>query len=211
MKAMKKRLSMLYLVVAAGVALTACSGPSSPQATAPAADLPSTVPAEGAASTPLPAAPVAQVGQQVANLGAVLTVSSVTAAKSIPLNESNYRPGSGYEKYTDTPAGDGAKYVVVVTRVTNNAKTSMDLTCSLPIATKLLDNQGRQYDSIDDLYKIKNNPECNKSLQPGFADDMTWIYRVPETATITAWSFQDTTDFSTLNSNQPSFVQVAVS
>ena len=105
-------------------------------------------------------------------------------------------PGSGYEKYTETPAGDDAKFVVVQTHVVNNAKTSLDLTCSFPVSTKLVDDQERQFDPIDDLYKLEGNPECNDQLQPGFESDMTWVYRVPSTANVVGWAFQDFTDFA---------------
>ena len=82
------------------------------------------------------------------------------------------------------------------THVVNNAKTSLDLTCSLPVNTKLVDDQERQFDPIDDLYKLKGNPECNDQLQPGFESDMTWLYRVPSTANVVGWAFQDLTDFA---------------
>ena len=71
----------------------------------------------------------------------------------------------------------------------------MDLTCSLPIITVLIDDQNRNFDPIEGLYKVKDNPECNASLQPGFAEDMTWVYRVPTNTHVLGWAFEDTTDF----------------
>lgn len=137
-----------------------------------------------------------EVGKTVVNGGIAITVKGARTVDSIQLNESNFRPGSGYEKYTKTPAGAGAKYVVVETHVANNAKTSIDLTCSLPVKTALIDAQQRNFDPIDDLYKLKGNPECNDQLQPGFESDMTWAYRVPATASVLGWVFQDITDLS---------------
>ena len=131
----------------------------------------------------------------MSNGGITLTVNAARIATTVDMNESNYRPGSGNETYTTTPAGDGAKFVVQ-THVVNNAKTSLDLTCSLPVNTKLVDDQERQFDPIDDLYKLKGNPECNDQLQPGFESDMTWLYRVPSTANVVGWAFQDLTDFA---------------
>lgn len=177
--------------------------------TAPTTTVTVTVPAAQADSPSSASAPApAEVGQTVRNLGATIEVESVKEATKIELNESSYRPGSGYESYTSTPAGPNAKFVIVTTHVTNDSSTSFDLTCSLPISTKLVDAQNRQFDSIDDLYKIKNNPECNKSLQPGFDDDMTWIYRVPASAQITTWEFEDASDMSTIGSNEPTAVAV---
>nr|WP_052477712.1 hypothetical protein [Kibdelosporangium sp. MJ126-NF4]CEL13444.1 hypothetical protein [Kibdelosporangium sp. MJ126-NF4]CTQ99133.1 hypothetical protein [Kibdelosporangium sp. MJ126-NF4] len=97
------------------------------------------------------------------------------------------------------------------THIVNNAKLSMDLTCSLPINTRLVDDQSRQFNSIEDLYKIKGNPECNKQLQPGFEADMTWIYEVPTSATIVTWGFEELTDPSTIGTNQPTTVPVQLS
>jgi hypothetical protein len=88
----------------------------------------------------------------------------------------------------------GAEYVAVVVHVTNNAQVSMDLTCGYPIATKLVNDQNQQYDTIDDLYKLKGNPECNKNLQPGFQGDMIYVYQVPAGSSIVGWGFADATD-----------------
>jgi hypothetical protein len=140
--------------------------------------------------------PSASVGQTVNNRGITVTVTEARAVDSVLMNESNFRPGSGYEKYTKTMPKAGGRFVSVTAHVVNNAKVSLDLTCSLPINTKLVDSQQRNFDAIDDLYKIKGNPECNDQLQPGFEADMTWVYLVTQTATVIGWGFQDTTDFS---------------
>lgn len=84
----------------------------------------------------------------------------------------------------------------MTTHVVNNAKVSLDLTCSLPVQTKLVDVQQRNFDAIDDLYKLKGNPECNDQLQPGFEADMTWVYLVPKNASVVGWGFRDLTDLS---------------
>jgi hypothetical protein len=142
------------------------------------------------------AAPSAQVGQTVTKGGITLTVKDARGVETIQMNESNFRPGSGYEKYTKTTPKEGGRFVMVTTHVVNNAKVSLDLTCSLPLMTKLIDAQQRNFDAIDDLYKLKGNPECNDQLQPGFEADMTWVYLVPKTATVVGWGFRDTTDLS---------------
>lgn len=151
-------------------------------------------------------APVDQVGGTFRNLGATVTVESVQETPSIELNESGFRPGSGYESFTRTDAGPGAKYVVVRTRVTNDSTTSFDLTCSLPVSTKMLDARGRQFDAIDSLYQLRDNPECNDGLQPGFGAPMTWAYRLPADAVVTGWSFEEVTNFT--GSGRPTVVAV---
>jgi hypothetical protein len=181
------------LTALAAVVISACGAPPAPTVT---------VQVETSAPSPSPTPEPRSVGEQVSNGGITLTVKAARTASSIDLNESNYRPGSGFEKYTKTPAGDGAKFVVVETHVVNNAKTSLDLTCSLPVNTKLVDAQERQFDAIDSLYKLNGNPECNDQLQPGFESDMTWVYRVPSTANIIGWAFQDFTEFASASPSQ---------
>ena len=170
-------------------------------------------PSSGAAPGPSPTestspAPANQVGGTFRNLGATVTVESVERVSSIELNESNYQPGSGYETYTDTTAGEGAAYVKVETRVTNDGSRSYDLTCSLPINTRLIDEQERLFDPIDDLYKVRDNPECNDELQPGFSADMTWVYRIPQDSRATAWAFMDISDPGSVGRGQSTRVNV---
>jgi hypothetical protein len=57
-------------------------------------------------------------------------------------------------------------------------------------------------------YKIKGNPECNDRLQPGFESDMTWIYRVPTTANVVGWAFQDFTEFASAPPSQWAVVRL---
>ncbi|MGY0491786.1 hypothetical protein [Streptomyces sp. WG-D5] len=121
----------------------------------------------------------AKIGEQARNGGAVVKVTKVTEADSIAL--------AGARK----SAGADAKYVVLKTVVNNKGKSSMDLTCSLPIVNALIDGQGRRFDTIDDLYDVAGNPECNAQLQPGFDDEMQFVYRVPKDAVVTAWEFSE--------------------
>ncbi|MGW0738248.1 DUF4352 domain-containing protein [Streptomyces sp. NPDC002851] len=121
-----------------------------------------------------------KVGEEARNGGAVVTIAKVRQADAITTVE------GGQQK-----AGNGAKYVILETVVFNDAKQSMDLTCSLPIANALLDDQGRRYDTIEELDEVKGNPECNDQLQPGFKDRMQFVYRVPEGVKATAWEFAE--------------------
>lgn len=128
------------------------------------------------------------VGKSFTSDGAVVKILSARAARTIDLDPNQSDSGSSLRPRK------GAKFVVIRTRATNNTKESMDLTCSLPISEQLVDDAGRKFDAIEDLYEIKGNPECNESLQPGFADEMTWAYEVPTGATITSWIFVDMSD-----------------
>lgn len=144
---------------------------------------------------------VGEVGQTVTNRGVTLTVTGAQVTEVIELNKSNYAPGSGYETYTPTPPDAGGKFIVVQTHIVNNAQVSMDLTCSYPIATVLVDVQDRQFDPIDSLHELRGNPECNDQLQPGFEADMTYVYMVPASAEIAGFAFADVTDFSNPNND----------
>jgi hypothetical protein len=150
------------------------------------------------------------LGQTFRHLGIAITLIDVKCSLSVPLNNSNYRAGSRYETYEETQAGDGAKYVTLVTRVLNDSKVSIDLTCSYPIGNHLVDDRDRKFDSIGELYKVRGNPECNTNLQPGFESDMTWIYRVPLSATIVAFDFEDLTDFARCGLEKPTRIALAV-
>jgi hypothetical protein len=120
-----------------------------------------------------------KVGEVARNGGAVVKVTKMVEADSITF--------AGAHK----SAGHDAKYVILKTVVSNEGKASMDLTCSLPIVNALIDDQGRRFDTIEDLYDVAGNPECNAQLQPGFDDQMQFVYRVPKDAVVTTWEFSE--------------------
>lgn len=73
----------------------------------------------------------------------------------------------------------------------------MDLTCSLPIDTRFLDTRGCEFDAIEALHDLKGNPESNTgAIQPEESADMTWVYRIPGSATPGKWVFVDLGDGS---------------
>jgi hypothetical protein len=209
-KTVRRRLP--WVVVGAVVALLVVIGlvngrqdPAAPSA-APA---PAAIPSAAPVAPTLPAEePPAEVGQVVSNGGITLTVTGARVVESVEMNESGFRPGSGYETYTATQPQQGAKFVMIQTRIFNSGKSSIDLTCSRPVDTKLIDALDREFDPIDDLYKIKGNPECNYHLQPGFEAEMTYVHLVPETATIAAWSFEDIAEPA--DTSHPTLVRVEV-
>jgi hypothetical protein len=192
------RLSGVTVIIGSTLAACGPGTPASPPA-APSTSAAATTPSEAApifTQTPDTSTPTQQTPTQLpATLtqgGAEVTVKSAGLADTISVNESGFRPGSTYAKYTKRPAGEGYKFFVVTTSVTNNGSHSMDLTCALPIATLFKDTQAREFDSIEDLYKIEGNPECNTgAIQPEQSTAMTWVYRIPISATPGQWGFAD--------------------
>lgn len=128
-----------------------------------------------------------------------MTVTKVTWADNIKQTD----PG----ETATVKAGDGAVFIVLDTVVRNETKASMDLTCGYPVANSLIDDQGRRYDAIKDLFKLQGNPECNDQLQPGFKNGMQYVYRVPAGARIVSWKFQEV-DFSAAEEAAAGLVQV---
>ncbi|MCC3651686.1 hypothetical protein LIX60_09445 [Streptomyces sp. S07_1.15] len=120
-----------------------------------------------------------KVGEEARNGGAVVKVTKVVETDAITF--------AGAHK----SAGPDAKYVIINTVVSNDGEASMDLTCSLPIVNALIDDQDRHFDTIEDLYDVAGNPECNVQLQPGFDDKMQFVYRVPKDAVVTTWEFSE--------------------
>ncbi|NUK26003.1 hypothetical protein [Streptomyces lunaelactis] len=167
-----------------GGSIIASSSDSSDAAPAPTVTVTTTAAAEVAAeqedATPTPTQDTDfKVGEQARNGGAVVRISKVVESDTITL--------AGAQK----AAGSDAKYVTLKTTVSNEGKSSMDLTCSLPIVNALIDDRGRRFDSIEDLYDVAGNPECNAQLQPGFKDEMLFVYRVPKDAKIALWEFEE--------------------
>lgn len=135
-------------------------------------------------STQPPAAPDAvDVGVKTTSGGIDIVVNSFA---TVP----NYTTLYNQDEETVQPR-QGAKFVRVETTVVNNRKGGIDLTCSYPVAAKVVDINEREFDPVDDLYKLPGNPGCNDQLQPGFDSQMTWIYEVPASADILAFGFQD--------------------
>lgn len=119
------------------------------------------------------------VGDTISSGGATLTLLSFGQVPSVRVNESNYLQGSGYESYTDHAPDAGSALYQLMATVKNDGKSAMDLTCSLGVDIQLLSSQNEKYDPIDDLYKVKGNPECNHFMQPGYSENMTWVFQAP--------------------------------
>ncbi|MDK6906642.1 hypothetical protein ACYATL_06550 [Actinotignum timonense] len=85
----------------------------------------------------------------------------------------------------------GGKFFLAKAKVENVGKTSMDLTCSLPVKIKAFSAKSQEFDQVDELYKIAGNPECNDLMQPGFAKEITYAFMVPSDAEIIGVFFTD--------------------
>lgn len=181
-------------VAALSIGLAACSSgktvdASSSNGTISAAATPSALAPTTTSYTPVPTSKAPSLNEAVTQDGITITVKSAVTAPSIRVNDTNYRTGSSLAIITNKAAPPGGKYVVVKTDVSNTGNKSMDLTCAGPVHVKLIDEQGRQFDAIQSLYKLEGNPECNSELQPGFNSPMTWAFVVPTTATAATFAF----------------------
>lgn len=148
-------------------------------------------------SAPVPGADGA-VGKSVVNGGVDLTIKKATAVETVGMTMDINSPKVTKEK---PPAG--GRFIRIDTVVDNAGKKSMDLTCMGPVQIVAVDSQDREFNSIESLYKIVDNPGCNDQLQPGFKDEMTWVFMVPEDAEITGVSFYDSQQQMY---DQPSFI-----
>ena len=178
-------------VVVAAALLVGCGSTDAPAPRPPAV---LTAAPDQASSSGPSTIPRSDVGRTVTNGDIAITVKVANTVDAIELNRTGSRTGSGSERFTTTPAGDGARYVLVTTRVANNGRSGFTMTCNVPIRTAVVDDQQHTFGPIDDLDELQGNPDCDNKLQPGAVHDVTWSYLVPSTARITTWTFQDVTD-----------------
>ena len=123
----------LALAVLAAVAIAGCGSPTQTST--------ATVQVKTDAPTPSPTPEPNSVGEQVSNGGITLTVKAASTASTIELNESGFPARVGLQKSPRPPQGTGAKFGRRETPVGQNAKKSLDLTCSVPVSTKLVDKR----------------------------------------------------------------------
>nr|WP_253945543.1 DUF4352 domain-containing protein [Nocardioides sp. zg-DK7169] len=113
-----------------------------------------------------------------------MTIRNVRKAETLEVNQSGYQSGSGYETWTQQKPARGGTFVVLDTVIKNNSTESMDLTCSFPIDIKVFNEDFQEYDPVQSLHEMRDNPECNAQLQPGFTSEMTYAFMVPKKANI---------------------------
>lgn len=104
-----------------------------------------------------------------------------------------------------TPAA-GTKFFEADVTVTNNSQKPIDITCSAPLDIKAVNDKNQQYSTIEDLFKIPGNPECNAQLQPGMASDVKYVFNMPSDTKIIALAWEDWTDFNSMPSDYSYFI-----
>ncbi|MBM4668744.1 DUF4352 domain-containing protein [Rhodococcus hoagii] len=196
---MKRTIASITLVASALV-LGGCAG----SGTEPSGEGEATSASSSSVSAAAPVTSAAaksnrfEIGQRVENGGVAITVNAVKAVRDITVTQETYR-----NRYETRTARAGGQFVVVSTTVENIGKKSLDLTCGYAVANILLDSDKREFDSIDSLYRVEGNPECNDDLQPGFTAEMQYVYEIPESAKPLAFAFYDP---ETQRSEQVKFV-----
>lgn len=210
---------MAIILLATGIALTACGTPNS----APVAD-PQTNSAAGSSAqsrsasasarptskpsptpSPTPSLKIYKLNEPADHDGLVIQISEARISPTLLRNTTQYRPDTDLARFEEVPAKAGASYLLLTTQVTNNTKKGLDLTCGGPVQIRVYNNKEQEYSPVDDLYEIKGNPTCNASLDPGFSAPMTWAFLVPTGSTMIAASFYNINDFSNVN-REPTFV-----
>lgn len=184
------------LALAVATLLTGCAGSPGPTPTVTVTETVTASPEVEQVEGDPPAeekstSDVASLGEAAENFGVELVVEKASITNSIPMNRSGYRSGSGSETYTDAKPDSGGKYLVVQTTFNNIGKVSKDLTCGYALAIQAVDTEDRVFDPIDNLYEYKGNPECNAQLQPGFEEEMTYVFLVPKDAALIGVVFND--------------------
>lgn len=132
-----------------------------------------------------------EIGNPYTNGGITLTVTKASSPGTYPRNSTSYQKNSGYDEYEDVGPRSGGKFIRIDTIVKNETKHSIDLTCGLPVITKVVDASENMYEPVDDLEDIQGTPECNEDLNPGFASKMTWVFEVPRESQVLVFVFAD--------------------
>ncbi|GAA1764435.1 hypothetical protein [Kocuria aegyptia] len=116
------------------------------------------------------------------NKGLVMTVDKFVETPTITINDSGYRSDSPLAEWRDVPPDKEGKFFVAETTIKNNTDSALDLTCSSPVDIRLLDDEGKSFGPIENLYEMQGNPECNYQLEPGFESKMNYAFAAPHGA-----------------------------
>ena len=116
------------------------------------------------------------------NKGLVMTVDKFVETSTITINDSGYRSDSPLAEWRDVPPDKEGKFFVAETTIKNNTDSALDLTCSSPVDIRLLDEEGKFFGPIENLYEMQGNPECNYQLEPGFESKMNYAFAAPHGA-----------------------------
>lgn len=121
--------------------------------------------------------------------GVTLTVLSVEEGPSASIREEGRR--ADVAEILTTDAAPGQKFITIMTEVENTGKMPWDLTCGAAVQATLFDPEERQFASVDELYRVPGNPDCNANTQPGQTVPMTWRYEVPESVVPKYFGFRE--------------------
>jgi hypothetical protein len=127
------------------------------------------------------------VGETAEDDGVLFEVISLQVVDSIAVGELSDGPV--------TPA-EGAQLVQADVRWENDTSAPVDPFCGGGSAT-LLDGEERNFDPTDDTLDISGNETCGDEVQPGFKQDITLAFQLPDDAEIgglALWNGSDDID-----------------
>lgn len=139
-----------------------------------------------------------KMGETSSNGSLTMKLNATSEPASVPQQWNGTQPDL-------TPAA-GTKFFEADVTVTNNSKKPIDITCSAPLDIKAINDKNQQYSTIEDLFKIPGNPECNAQLQPGMASDVKYVFNMPSDTKIIALAWKDWTDFNSTSSDYSYFI-----
>lgn len=128
--------------------------------------------------------------------GIAITVKGASSRSNLKYEGGTISSSTPNGEARNLKAPQGGSYVFVETVVKNETSEGLDLTCGFPVEVKLNDASGQRFNPVEELAGIKGNPECNAELQPGFKDDMTYVFLVPPGAEIESLQFKDVSNFN---------------
>lgn len=202
---MLERTCSIVLVTAGLAVLAGCGDDETPTVA-------KTTPSPAATATPTPAAtpdptpeptPDDQVGETVTSGGIKLRVLDFRASRTIKYQggvQSSVTPDANPKT---VKAPQGGRYFFVRTRLENDTKGAIDITCSYEIVATALDAEDREYQPVDELFQLRGNPRCNDKVQPGFKTTMTWAFLIPKGARVDRFTFQDVTEALESGTEEP--------
>lgn len=129
------------------------------------------------------------VGETAEDDGVIFEVNSLEVVDSIALDE--FIGGS------ITPA-EGAQLVQADVTWENDTSTPIDPFCGGGSAA-LLDTEERNFDATEDTIDIAGNETCGDEVQPGFKQDITLAFQLPDDADIgglALWNSSDDIDIA---------------
>jgi hypothetical protein len=132
------------------------------------------------------------VGETGEDAGLKFKLTEVDEVDSLPVKDDYFgAPSSLSPKH-------GGKLIAAAFAFTNDGTKSVDIWCAFDLGARLIDNQNRQYDPVDDLYLVQGNTDCNEQIQPGFKTTETVVFEVPKSSgpvEIEFWNPNDGQDY----------------